>query len=107
MSPRKTTQTLIPPSTPEIPYILESSALELYIQDQRTNAQRTIDDLKTEIDGYESAVARRNADTQSQNVRDEAEIRARRQRIEDLEITVMRCDAALAIDVSPAKKGRT
>lgn len=100
-------QTLLPPPTgmAEMPYLLESSALELYIQDQRTNAQRTIDDLKAEVDGFIASVARRNADTTNANARDETEIRARRQRIDDLEITVMRCDAALAIDVTPRRGG--
>lgn len=99
---RKPPPQLLPPpaAISERPYLSESRSLTTYIEEQRTVAQRTIDDLTAEIDGFAKDVERRNNDTATANDRDTVEIEARRQRIEDLEITVLRCDAALAVDVT-------
>lgn len=104
---RPRTQQILPPPAvvSERPYTAEDSAFRTYIEEQRTVATRAIADLATEIDAFHDEIVRRNADTATANHRDEVEIRARQQRIADLEVTVLRCDAALAIDVTPNKEG--
>lgn len=100
---RPTKPQLLPPpaSTSERPYLSEDRSLTTYIEEQRTAAQRTMADLQAEIEAFTVEIERRNSDTATANSRDEVEIAARRQRLDDLAITVLRCDAALAIDVTP------
>ncbi len=76
-------------------YLLKTAEFRNYVDDRRSEALRGIADLRAEIEGYNHAIERRNADATKANEIDATEIAARESHIEDLEQVIAAADAAL------------